>query len=54
MVINTLETTDMSATKQLFKGEIVCFKCGQVQTYEGLLDGGECTNCQVSLVKELF
>lgn len=39
--------------KQL-NSDIKCPSCGQVQTHEGLLDQGCCTNCQISLVKELF
>lgn len=46
--ITTLET------KQLFEGDVHCYKCGQVQTYEGLMNNGECCNCGVSLIGELF
>jgi len=33
---------------------IVCPKCGQQQTHEGLLKDATCTNCGKDLVKELF
>ena len=45
--ITTLETRPL-------EGEVKCFKCGQVHSYEGLLDGGKCTNCQQELIGELF
>jgi len=41
-------------TKQLFEGDVHCYKCGQVQTYEGLMNNGECCNCGISLIGELF
>ena len=51
----SIQTTNLqSKTRSNLEGEVKCFKCGQVHSYEGLLDGGECSNCQVSLVKELF
>ena len=48
------EAITMLETKQLFEGDVHCFKCGQVQTYEGLMKNGECCNCGVSLIGELF
>ena len=41
-------------TDSPLKTDIVCTKCGQRHTVTGLLNGTHCSNCQESLIKELF
>ena len=49
-----MEKEDTREIKNLLEGDLHCFKCGTVQTYLELLDNGDCCNCGVSLIGELF
>ena len=51
-----IQKTDshLKTSRNLFEGEVKCFKCGTIHTYESLLDGGRCTECKVELIGELF
>jgi uncharacterized paraquat-inducible protein A len=44
---NTRETRPL-------EGEVTCFHCSKVQTYEELLKNGDCMQCGTNLIGELF
>ena len=48
------ELTTTLEIKTAFIGNVVCTKCGQAHSYEGLLNGTQCSNCSEELTKELF
>jgi len=52
--IEDMDKGDTKEIKNLLDGDLHCFKCGTVQTYLELLDNGDCCNCGVSLIGELF
>ena len=47
--ITTLETK-----RSNLEGEVTCFHCSKVQTYEELLKDGDCMQCGTNLIGELF
>jgi hypothetical protein len=41
-------------TRSNLEGEVTCFHCSKVQTYEELLKNGDCMQCGTNLIGELF
>ena len=48
--------TDQTITLETkpLEGEVTCFHCSKVQTYDELLKNGDCMQCGTNLIGELF
>ncbi len=49
-----LSTTKLIDNIKLFKGDVVCPKCGESHDHEGILKECECTKCGADLTGVLF
>jgi len=48
------QKTDSHKKTRPLEGEVTCFHCSTVQSYEELLNNGDCRQCGTSLIGELF